>query len=782
VNAALDEHVAEVLGRTLASHPPESASLIPVLQDLNRDLGYLPEAVLRQVAVGLGVSAARVYHVATFYKALHLAPRGRHVLRVCLGTACHVRGAPRVLDEVCRTLGVAPGGTTADGEYTVETVNCLGACALGPVVMVDGGFHAAPPGSIETLMAMIAGKKGVPAARKPRRAEPPALATRPDREHVVVAVCGGTGCQAYNCQAVADGLASELGRLGLGDRVELRTTGCHGFCEQGPLVVIRPGNILYRKVSPADVPEIVARSVLRDEVVERLVYHSPAGDPLAHEADIPFYARQRRLVFGDNGRISPTDIGDYLRLCAGYQTLRKALALSPDAVVAEVMRSGLRGRGGGGFPSGRKWDACRRAEGTPKFLVCNADEGDPGAYMDRSLLEGNPHRVIEGMLIGAHAVGAVKGFVYVRDEYPMAVRNIQLAVRQAREQGYLGDHILGSGLAFDIAVVRGGGAFVCGEETALIASLQGLPGEARPKYVFPVEKGLDGKPTLINNVETWANVPLILERGSDWYASIGTATSKGTKIFSLVGKVVNTGLVEVPMGTTLRELIFDIGGGIPGGRAFKAVQTGGPSGGCLPASLLDTPIGFDELVQAGSMMGSGGLIVLDETSCMVDVARYFLAFLKGESCGKCVPCREGLVQMHAILARICAGQGQPQDMARLAGLAEAVSAGSLCALGGTAPNPVLSTLRYFRDEYLAHTNDLCCPAKVCKALIRHRILPTACTGCRACVRTCPVHVISGKRKQPHTIDSSGCIQCGACLQACRFGAVVVESGRRPASP
>ncbi len=767
-----EERLAEALGEVLQRHPAQPAALIPVLQDLNNVLGYLSETALRQVAVALGVPAAQVYHVATFYKALSLKPRGRHVVKICMGTACHVRGAPRILDELCRSLKTTPGEMTADGEFSLETVNCLGACALGPVVVIDGRFYNAAPGSIEGLLKdFLEGKA--------EALEAPAAAsavTAEERARIVAAgmsvtVCGGTGCQAYGCQAVASAVAARLASLGLADCVEFVKTGCHGFCEQGPIVVVRPADILYRKVTVADVPEIISATVVKGETVERLLYRTADGLAFAREGDIPFYAHQRRLILGDNGHISPESIDDYIRKCDGYTALRKALAMDPEAVVQEITRSGLRGRGGGGFPTGRKWATCRKAHGEPKYVICNADEGDPGAYMDRSLLEGNPHCVLEGMIIGAHAIGATEGYVYVRDEYPLAVKHIRLAIEQARERGFLGANILGSGLSFEVKVVRGGGAFVCGESTALMASLEGRVGEPRAKYIHTVESGLNQKPSNLNNVETWANVPVIINRGAEWYAAIGTEGSKGTKIFSLVGKVVNTGLVEVPLGVKLRQVVFDIGGGIPAGRKFKAVQTGGPSGGCLPERFLDLPVDFDELTKAGSMMGSGGMIVMDEDSCMVDVARYFLHFLMDESCGKCVPCREGIRQMCAILTRITRGEGREGDIALLEEIAAAVTDGSLCALGGSAANPVLSTLRYFRDEYEAHIREKRCPAGVCTALVTYGIDPETCTGCTVCARKCPVAAITGKRKATHSIDQTICIKCGVCREVCRFDAV-----------
>ncbi|MCX6561003.1 MAG: 4Fe-4S binding protein [Candidatus Aminicenantes bacterium] len=489
---------------------------------------------------------------------------------------------------------------------------------------------------------------------------------------------------------------------------------------------------------------------------------------------MPFYKKQRRIVLGDNALIDPTQIDDYLAV-GGYGALAKVLAkMTPEAVIAEVKAAGLRGRGGAGFPTGVKWDMARGQKGSPKYIICNADEGDPGAYMDRSLLEGNPHRVLEGMLIGGFAIGATEGIIFVRDEYPLAVKHVTLAVEELRKRGLLGSDILGTGFSFDIRIVKGAGAFVCGEETALIGSIEGLVGEPRQRPPFPAEKGLNGKPTVINNVETWGNVPLILGKGGAWYAKVGTEKSKGTKIFSLVGKINNTGLVEVPMGTTLREIIFDIGGGIPGGRKFKAVQTGGPSGGCLPTSKLDLPIDYESLTAASAIMGSGGMIVMDDKTCMVDIAKYFLNFLRDESCGKCVSCREGTQRMYEIVTRITEGHGKIGDIELLEELAVAVKDASMCNLGQTAANPILSTLRYFKREFEAHIKEKRCPAGVCKSLIRFTVLPDKCTGCLSCKRACPNDCIHGSLREVHLIDQEKCIKCGACYEACRFEAVETQ--------
>ncbi len=594
-----------------------------------------------------------------------------------------------------------------------------------------------------------------------------------DTSRTCISVCGGTGCRAAGAEAVVDALVGEIERRKLQIDVELKETGCHGFCERGPLLVIRPKRIFYQQVKPEDIPEIISETVLNGNIIERLLYVDPVtNEKIVRDSDVPFYKKQTRTIFGANGEIDPTEIDDYIA-GGGYSALSKALLqMSPAEIIEEVKRSGLRGRGGGGFPTGRKWQSCHDAEGDVKYVICNADEGDPGAYQDRSLLEGNPHSVLEGMIIGAYAIGSHKGYIYVRNEYPLAVRHTRIAIEQAMDYGLLGEDILGSGFDFSVTINRGGGAFVCGESSALIASLEGDIGEPRVKYTHMSEKGLWDCPSLLNNVKTWANVPLIINKGADWYSRIGTKDSKGTMIFSLVGKINNTGLVEVPMGITLREMIYDIGGGIPNGKKFKAVQTGGPSGGCIPGQYLDTPVDFDELTKLGSMMGSGGMIVMDEETCMVDVARYFIEFLKEESCGKCVPCREGLYRMSEVLNNIARGEGTKEDLDLLEDLAMILAEGSLCALGKTAANPVLSTLRYFRDEYVAHIDEKRCPAGVCRELIRYSIDPQKCVGCLRCLRACPTGTISGEKRQPHTIDQGMCIKCGACYDVCKFGAVI----------
>jgi NADH-quinone oxidoreductase subunit F len=589
-----------------------------------------------------------------------------------------------------------------------------------------------------------------------------------------ITLCVGTGCLAHGAMKVADAFREEIDKRGLSVKIDFRKTGCHGFCERGPMVIISPENIFYQHVKVEDVGDILEKTILKGEVIDGLLYANPqSGEKYVHEDEVPFYKLQTRTVFGMNSKVDPKNMEDYLAV-DGYSALAKALAMNPEDIVREVVTANLRGRGGGGFPAGRKWEETSKAKGSPKYVICNADEGDPGAYMDRSLLEGNPHLVLEGMIIGAFAIGSSEGYIYVRNEYPLAVENINVAIKQAREAGLLGENILGSGFSFDLKVNRGGGAFVCGESSALFASLEGRAGEPRAKYVHATEKGLYDKPTNLNNVETWANVPFIIQNGGDWYAGIGTDHSKGTKIFSLVGKINNTGLVEVPMGTSMREIVFDIGGGILNNRKFKAIQTGGPSGGCIPEAYLDMPVDYDELTKVGSMMGSGGMIVMDEGTCMVDLARYFTNFLASESCGKCVPCREGLQRMREILVDITEGRGQEGDIELLESLGASIKDGALCALGSSAPNPVLSTIRYFRDEYEAHIKEKRCPAGVCKALITYSVDPAKCTGCTLCAKVCPVGAATGEKKKVHAIDPDKCTRCGACKESCQFDAIIVR--------
>ncbi|MEI6576231.1 MAG: NADH-ubiquinone oxidoreductase-F iron-sulfur binding region domain-containing protein [Bacteroidota bacterium] len=606
------------------------------------------------------------------------------------------------------------------------------------------------------------------------------ILSKRDPEKPCITLCCGSACNASGSEKVATRIQEEIELQGLSSQVDLRKTGCHGFCERGPIIVNHPDETTYLQIKPEDIPEIVSQTVKEKKLIDRLLYTDPnTKEKIIHESEIPFYKYQERLVFGSNGSIDPKSIEDYIAI-EGYTALARIFSgMSPVEVLEEVKKSKLRGRGGGGFSTGSKWEGSRNAPEKTKYVIVNADEGDPGAYMDRALLEGNPHAVLEGLIIGAYAIGAQEGYIYVRQEYPLAVENIKLAIHQAEAYGLLGNNILGSGFDFQVIVHQGAGAFVCGESTALMTALEGRVGEPRPKYVRSNIKGLWDKPSVLNNVETWANIPLIINKGSDWFTKIGTEGSKGTKIFSLVGKIVNTGLVEVPMGMTLRDIIFKIGGGIPGGKKFKAVQTGGPSGGCIPEEDLDLEVGFDELARAGSMMGSGGMIVMDEDTCMVDVARYFINFLTDESCGKCVPCREGLRQMNKILTNITEGRGKEGDIELLEVLSETAMEASLCALGKSAPNPFLSTLHYFRAEYEAHIKEKRCPALYCKELIKFYIDPDKCRACLICLKKCPADAIDGAKKMIHIIDQEKCTNCGTCFEVCpsHFGAVQKISGK-----
>jgi len=596
-------------------------------------------------------------------------------------------------------------------------------------------------------------------------------------------VCTGTGCIAGGAFTLKDLLTEELQKRNLEDKYMIVPTGCNGFCAQGPIMVVQPEGIFYEKVKPTDIKEIVDK-LEEGKYVDRLIFKdAQTKESIPYMKDIKFFGKQVLIALRNKGIINPENIDDAIARGA-YQALSKALKMTQEEIIDEVKKSGIRGRGGGGFPTGIKWEsafkAAKRKNEIP-YVICNADEGDPGAFMDRSIVEADPHTVLEGMTIGAKALGAKEGFIYIRKEYPLALERLEIALNQAREKGLLGKNIMGSDFSFDIHVHRGAGAFVCGESTALMASMSGQAGEPKAKYVHNAEVGYKEKPTVLNNVETWANIPMIIGKGAKWFAGIGSGDvsenpwngSSGTKVFSLVGKIQNSGLVEVPMGITLREIIYDIGGGIPNGRKFKAVQTGGPSGGCLPESFLDKPVDFDSLVEAGSMMGSGGMIVMDDKTCMVDVARYFISFLKDESCGKCTPCREGLIALNEILERITKGEGREGDIELMEDISETMKLGSLCALGQTAPNPVLSTIKYFREEYEAHIKEKRCPAGVCKALISYTV-NDKCTGCTICARNCPVQAISGKIKEKHYIDPDACIKCGICYSVCKFDAITVK--------
>ena len=595
------------------------------------------------------------------------------------------------------------------------------------------------------------------------------------RSHVLI--CAGTGCTSSGSIAVADALATELEAKGLTEEIKIVKTGCFGLCALGPVMIVYPEGTFYSCVKAEDIPEIVEEHLLKGRIVERLVYNDVGEDHTSDTvalSDTRFYKKQKRVALRNCGVIDPENIDEYIGT-NGYEALGKVLTdMKPQDVIDLILASGLRGRGGGGFPTGRKWQFAADQVNDTKYVVCNADEGDPGAFMDRSILEGDPHAVLEAMAIAGYAIGAHQGYIYIRAEYPIAVDRLQIAIKQAREYGLLGKNIFDTGFDFDIELRLGAGAFVCGEETALLTSIEGNRGEPRPRPPFPAVKGLFGKPTIINNVETYANITQIILNGVEWFTSMGTEKSKGTKVFALGGKINNTGLVEIPMGTTLREVIEEIGGGVPNGKKFKAAQTGGPSGGCIPASLIDTPIDYDNLLAIGSMMGSGGLIVMDEDTCMVDLAKFFLEFTVDESCGKCTPCRVGTKRLLEILDKITSGKGEMEDIDRLEELCEYIKSASLCGLGQTAPNPVLSTLRYFRDEYIAHVKDKKCPAGVCKKLLSYKIVADKCKGCTACARVCPVGAISGTVKEPHVIDTAKCIKCGACMEKCKFGAIIKE--------
>ena len=588
-----------------------------------------------------------------------------------------------------------------------------------------------------------------------------------------VLVCGGTGCTSSNSEQIIEKLQEEIKAQGLEKEVNVIRTGCFGLCALGPIMVVYPEGAFYSRVTVEDVPEIVSEHLLKGRIVKRLLYQETVVDDNTTKSlnETTFYAKQMRIALRNCGVINPENIDEYIAQ-DGYAALGKVLTeMTPQEVIDLVLASGLRGRGGAGFPTGRKWQFAANSKAEQKYACCNADEGDPGAFMDRSVLEGDPHSVLEAMAIAGYAIGANQGYIYIRAEYPIAVKRLQIAIEQAREYGLLGKNIFDSGFDFDIDIRLGAGAFVCGEETALMTSIEGKRGEPRVRPPFPAVKGLFGVPTVLNNVETYANIPQIILKGADWFRSIGTEKSPGTKVFALGGKITNTGLVEVPMGTTLREVVEEIGGGVPGGHTFKAAQTGGPSGGCIPAKLIDTPIDYDNLIAIGSMMGSGGLIVMDETTCMVDIAKFFLEFTVDESCGKCTPCRVGTRRLLEILNKITSGNGTLEDIDRLEELCYYLKENSLCALGQTAPNPVLSTLKYFRDEYIAHVTEKRCPAGVCKALTNYYIDPEKCKGCTLCARNCPVGAITGSVKQPHVIDTQKCIKCGACMEKCKFGAI-----------
>ena len=590
------------------------------------------------------------------------------------------------------------------------------------------------------------------------------------RAHLML--CAGTGCVSNNSFRIKESLEKEIKKHSLQDEILVVMTGCNGFCAVGPIMVVKPDGIFYQNLTEEDTPYLVEEHFLKGRPVQKLMYFPPKEkEVIPKMMDIGFFAHQTLVALKNRGLIDPEKIDEYIAR-DGYRALAKALtSMTPEQVIKEIKDSGLRGRGGAGFPTGLKWEFCRKSPGDEKYIICNADEGDPGAFMDRSIIESDPHLVLEGMIIGAYGIGANQGYVYIRNEYPLAMKRLEIAISQARQYGLLGENIFESGFNFDIRIQKGAGAFVCGEETSLIASIEGKPPEPRQRPPFPAQSGVWGKPTNINNVETWATVPTIIFKGAEWFSAIGTEKSKGTKVFSLVGKINNTGLVEVPMGITLREIIYDIGDGIPGGKKFKAVQTGGPSGGCIPAELIDLPVDYEQLTKVGSIMGSGGMIVMDEDTCVVDIARYFIKFTNDESCGKCSSCREGSEALLEILNRICNGEGEEGDIILLEELGKAIKDASLCGLGQTLPNPVLSTLQYFKNEYEAHIKEKKCPAGICKALIQYFVDKEKCNGCLLCVKSCPQNAITGQKKEPQTIDQDKCIKCNMCYEVCKFNAI-----------
>ena len=734
-----------LLDHILLQHEGDSTSLITILQEAQEIYGYLPEEVIYYVAARTGISPARVMGVATFYSYFRLKPVGKYLIMLCQGTACHVNGSDRVKNAITTELGIGDGETTEDGLFTLNEVACLGCCSMAPVMMINGITygHLTPEKAISILRDLR------------------------ERESGGMRIMIGQG--SCGVAAGAARIAHILhGFMTATDSFTVGKTGCIGMCYLEPIVDIYDGkNLLHRlvKVKESDCEAII--DAVRNKNFDR-VSHLFISDE-----DAAFLKKQTRIALRNCGILDPTNIEDYISN-GGYRALDKALAMSPEEVIEEIKKSGLAGRGGAGFPTWFKWNAARQSKSENKYLICNADEGDPGAFMDRAVIESDPHSLIEGMLIGAYAIGASEMIVYVRAEYPMAIKHLNFAIAQASERGLLGKNILGSNFSCTMRIKAGAGAFVCGEETALIESLEGKRGMPRLKPPFPAQNGYLNEPSNINNVETFANVAWIIDNGGEKFAAMGTENSKGTKVFALTGKVKHGGLVEVPMGMTLREVIFDIAGGIKNDREFKAVQMGGPSGGCIPAELLDTVIDYKALAATGAIMGSGGMVVMDDTTCMVNMARFFLNFTAKESCGKCTPCRIGTTRILEILDRICEGNGKEGDVELLAELCMGVKDGALCGLGQTAPNPVLTTIRYFRDEYNAHIRDKKCPAKECTNLLSYRIDADKCKGCTLCARKCPVHAIFGEVKKPHVIRQNLCIKCGQCMSLCKFGAISVD--------
>lgn len=730
----------------LRQYQDDSTSLIMILQQAQSIYGYLPQEVIYHVAERTGNSPAKVMGVATFYSYFRLEPMGTYQIMLCDGTACHVNGSERIRTAITQELGIRDGETTEDGLFTLNEVACLGCCSLAPVMMINGDTYG-----------NLTPEKTIKILRQLRQRE----AGGGIRILVGQGSCGVSAGAARVAKVLS-------GHMTATDSFAVETTGCIGMCYLEPIVDIYEGDqLLHRLVRVTETDALGIVEAVRKNDFSKL------EAMFISDEDARFLKKQKRVALRNCGVVDPTSIDDYINH-DGYQALDKALKMEPEAVIEEIKVSGLAGRGGAGFPTWFKWDAARKAEGENKYLICNADEGDPGAFMDRAVIESDPHTLIEGMLIGAYAIGANNMYVYIRAEYPLAVERLGKAIEQARSRGLLGENILGTDFSCDLNIKIGAGAFVCGEETALIESMEGKRGMPRLKPPFPAQSGYLNEPSNINNVETFANVAWIIHNGGAAFSAMGTENSKGTKVFALTGKVQRGGLVEVPMGNSLKDVIFDIAGGIKNGRSYKAVQMGGPSGGCIPAELMDTPIDYKALSATGAIMGSGGMVVMDDTTCMVNIARFFLDFTARESCGKCVPCRIGTTRMMEILNRICDGQGQEGDIELLEELCISIKDGSLCGLGQTAPNPVLTTIRYFRDEYEAHIRDKKCPACECSALLTISIDADKCTGCTICARKCPVECISGTRKEPHIINQAACIKCKQCVSSCKFGAIVVE--------
>lgn len=769
--------------------------VVQALQAAQKLYGYVSHEAMEAISDKLREPMSTIHGVVTFYSFFSRQPRGKYLVRICLGTACYVLGANEVLEEFKKQLGVEVGQTTADKLFTLEAGRCFGACGLAPVIMVNDDVHQrVTPAQVKGILDQYRSQADpvqTVQASAPAEALSSEIACIPDlhafdvlageirgqrsavaeAESDKVLICTGGGCIASGALKICDAMQAKLAAAGLGGQVAIVKTGCMGPCSGGPVMVVGKDKTFYQHVGEGDIDEIIEQHLIGGRPVERLTWKD-GETPVPVMTALSFFKRQTKVVLRNCGIVEPTSLRDYVAR-DGFKALAKALrSMSPEEVLKEVETSAIRGRGGAGFPTYLKWTFTRNSKSDIRYILCNADEGDPGAYMDRSVLEGDPYSLIEGMALGAYVIGASQGYVYVRAEYPLAVERLQVAIHRARHAGLLGPRILGTDFSFDLEIRMGSGAFVCGEETALINSIEGKRGEPRPRPPFPAAKGLWQKPTSLNNVETFANIPEIVLKGGAWFASSGVDHNRGTKVFALAGSIANSGLVEVPLGATLREVIYDIGGGCKEGKAFKAAQMGGPSGGCIPKEHLDVSLDYESLQKLGAIMGSGGMIVMDETACMVDVARFFLEFTQEESCGKCVPCREGTARMLEILERICAGAGREGDIERLQSLGETIKATSLCGLGQTAPNPVLSTIMHFRDEYEEHIRDRKCRAHVCTALKSYRITDK-CVGCTACARACPAGCITGGRKTTHVINQSACVKCGKCYSVCKFGAVEV---------